>query len=85
MSKWQKSQTYDCDIKLKNKQIKDYVIRYLKAAKKPVQEKELISKIYLNYNEILSYSIMIELKAEGLIIIQNGNWFLKNVAGTKVQ
>lgn len=58
-------------------EIENFVLRHLRLSKKPLSEKELIPKIYNEYNEILSEYVMIRLKNKGRIIFTDNKWSIK--------
>lgn len=52
------------------------VITYLKTQKRPVPQRELMNRVYLKYNEVLSLSVDYALKRAG-VEIKNGTYSLK--------
>lgn len=58
-------------------ELESFVLRHLKLAKKPLSEQELVTRIYSEYNEILSSYVMIRLRNKGLIIFINNKWTIK--------
>lgn len=58
----------------RNRTLSESIMAYLKSQGKPIKEKDLITKVYFRCNEIITQSVMIELKAKKLVTVENGQW-----------
>ena len=74
MVRWVKQPQYDSEVERKKAQMSDYIIRLLKAQKQPISERQILTNVYLFYNENVPYTVISSLKKNNKITIEGGKW-----------